>query len=223
MRRDGARTVIIRIVRTCTHFIGRSATRATLGIVVLLAMLATGAWAATKSPTVGKTAVVTDHTGDTSDDGFDLTRVTFGRAPGGQLRASITTDNDFAPTDLRSRTGPPGSICMNLWTVTVASANPPDYLLCVTANATGDALRATIMRSRSNQLPQLVGPASLTRSSEHNVTLRFAQSAIGRPATIAFSVETTEAGCDKVSCVDSAPDAPGVSTLKLRTVAAATG
>ncbi len=194
-----------------------------LAILAALCVLATGAWAATTSPTVGKTAVVTDHSGDTSDNGFDLTRVTFGRAAGGQLRASITTDNDFAPTDLRSRTGPPGSICLNMWTVTVASASPPDYLLCVTANAIGDALRATIMKTRPNQLPQLVGPATLTRSSEHNVTLRFAQSAIARPATIAFSVETTEAGCDKVSCIDAAPNAPAVSTLKLRSITTATG
>ena len=65
----------------------------------------------------------------------------------------------------------------------------------MTANAQGDALRATIMHQRSDQLPQLIGPAGLARSSEHNVTLRFKQSAIGTPATIAFAVEATKPGC----------------------------
>jgi hypothetical protein len=223
MRREPVWTVIIRLVRGRTHFIGRSGLRAALGVTVVLAMLVSGAGAATSTPKVGKTAVVTDHSGDATDGGLDLVRITFGRVSGGRLRASITTDANFSPTDLRARSGPPGSICLQLWTVTTASAAPPDYLVCVTANAQGDALRATIMHGRPDQLPMLVGPADVTRSSEHNVTLRISQSAIGKPATIAFAAEATKSGCARVSCIDAAPDAPAVATLTLRSGKAATG
>jgi hypothetical protein len=222
-RREAVKPVIIWLVRHCTHFIGRRGLRAALGAAAVLAMLVTGAWAATSTPKLGRATVVTDHSGDAPDDGVDLVRVSFGRAPGGLLRASITSEDNFSPTDLRAKTGPPGSICLDLWTVTTASANPPDYLVCVTADAEGDALRATVMHERSDQLPQFVGSASVTRSSEHNVTLRFAQSAIGSPATIAFAAESTQAGCPRASCIDMAPDAPGVATLPLRATSAATG
>jgi hypothetical protein len=204
-------------VRPVTHLFAAAAV-----LLAGAALAATGAGATSTAKV--KTAVVSDHTGDAADNGVDLTRVTFGLAPGGQLRASITADDDFGPTDLRSRTGVPGSVCLELWTVSVAGSNPPDYLICVTANAGGDALRATIMKQRAGQLPQLVSAAALTRSSERNVTLHFGQSQIGRPAVIAFAVEATERGCaGHLSCVDSAPNAPATATLKLRAPAAATG
>jgi hypothetical protein len=204
-------------VRPVTHLLAAAAI-----LLAGIALAATGAGAASTAKV--KTAVVSDHSGDAADDGVDLVRVTFGLAPGGQLRASITAADDFGPTDLRSRTGVPGSVCLELWTASVAGSNPPDYLICVTANAGGDALRATIMKQRAGQLPQFVGPATLTRSSEHNVTLRFGQSQIARPATIAFAVEATERGCQgHLTCVDSAPNAPATATLKLRTPAPATG
>lgn len=211
-------------MRVCTHLIGRRGRRAALGVAGLLAALAAGAGAATTAPTgVGKTAVVTDHSGDAADGAVDVVRVAFGRTSGGQLRASISSADNFSPTDLRAKTGPPGSVCLNLWTVTVATANPPDFLVCVTANAGGDALRASLLRERPNQLPLLVGPASVTRSSEHNLTLRFSQTAIGKPATIAFAVEATKSGCPRVSCIDAAPNAPATATLKLRAATTATG
>jgi hypothetical protein len=204
-------------VRTVTQSIGLVAT-----VALLVALATTGAGAATTTKV--KTEVVTDHSGDAAEAGVDLVRATFGRTSGGLLRASISSADDFAPGELLSRTGPPGSICLELWTVSTAGSNPPDYLVCVTANATGDALRATIMKQRPNLLPQLVGPATVTRSSEHNVTLRFGQTAVGKPATIAFAVEASKRGCTgHITCVDSAPNAPAVATLKLRTPASKTG
>ena len=204
-------------MRPVTHLIAAAAI-----LLAGIALAASGAGAASAGKV--KTAVVSDHSGDAADNGIDLVRTTFGLTAGGQLRVSITTADDFAPSDLRSRTGVPGSICLELWTASVAGSNPPDYLVCVTANATGDALRATIMKQRAGQLPQLVAPATLTRSSEHNVTLRFGQSQIGRPAVIAFATEATARGCEgHISCVDSAPNAPRTATLKLRTPATATG
>jgi hypothetical protein len=48
------------------------------------------------------------------------------------------------------------------------------------------------------------------------VTLRFSQTAIGKPATLYVAAETTRPGCPRGSCIDLAPDAPKTLTLKLR-------
>jgi hypothetical protein len=50
------------------------------------------------------------------------------------------------------------------------------------------------------------------------VALRFAESAIGRPAAIAFAGEalTRGEGCPRATgCVDLGPDAPDVRTMRL--------
>ena len=52
------------------------------------------------------------------------------------------------PKDLIAASGPPGSLCVRLWTVTKPGAAPPDYLACITpredAETTwGDAVRAS--------------------------------------------------------------------------------
>ena len=56
----------------------------------------------------------------------------------------------------------------------------------------------------------------MSRTSRRTVTLRFAQSAVGRPARIRFAGETTRPGCVRTSCIDTAPDAPRTATLVLR-------
>jgi hypothetical protein len=93
---------------------------------------------------------------------------------------------------------------------------PPDYLVCATAKARGDGLQASVLRERANQLPARVAPASVSRPSGTGVVLRFSQSSVGRPAQIDFSGESTKAGCARVSCIDTAPDAPKVARLRLR-------
>ena len=57
----------------------------------------------------------------------------------------------------------------------------PDYLICTTANADG-ALRGSILKQRANKLPERTGGADVSRPSARTVTLRFSQTAIGKPA-----------------------------------------
>ena len=57
------------------------------------------------------------------------------------------------------------------------------------------------------------GVAIVGRTSDRTMTLRFSQSVVGRPKTIDFTAEATKPGCTRVSCVDTAPNAPTIATL----------
>ena len=104
---------------------------------------------------------------------------------------------------------------MKAWTTTVPPDTTPDYLICTTANADG-ALRGSILKQRANKLPERTGGADVSRPSTRTVTLRFSQTAIGKPATLYVAAETTRPGCPRGSCIDLAPDAPKTLKLVLR-------
>jgi hypothetical protein len=194
----------------------RRATRtlATLGL------LTTGAWSvgSTLAPaaTAPETQAATDPKGDVRSP-LDLTRVAISRAADGRLRASLTAAAAWTGSDLLSDTGTggPGSVCLKAWTTTVPPDTTPDYLICTTANADG-ALRGSILKQRANKLPERTGGADVSRPSARTVTLRFSQTAIGKPATLYVAGETTRPGCPRGSCIDLAPDAPKTLKLELR-------
>jgi hypothetical protein len=60
------------------------------------------------------------------------------------------------------------------------------------------------------------GAAIVGRTSDRTMTLRFSQTVVGRPKTIDFIAEATKPGCMRVSCVDTAPEAPKTATFRLR-------
>jgi hypothetical protein len=159
------------------------------------------------------TAVVRDPV-DTAG-GLDLTRVQLGRAPDGRLRATLTLAAPWRMRDLPADEGPPGSLCLRMWTTTRAPGTFPDHLLCVTADARGRHLHGDLMVERDGTL-QRERTVALARSSLRTVVARFPQSAIGRPDSVRFAGEATPPGCDRPACVDTAPNAPGVATLTLR-------
>jgi hypothetical protein len=147
--------------------------------------------------------------------GFDLTRVQFGRAADGRLRAAITLSAPWRMKDLPAEKGPPGSICLRMWTLTKAPGTFPDRLLCITSDAGGRHMRGSIYVERGGSLERVAG-ATLARSSTRTVVARFSQSAIGRPASVRFTAEATPPGCPRLQCIDTAPNAPAVATLTLR-------
>jgi len=151
---------------------------------------------------------------------LDLVRVALGRGADGRLRGSLSMSSEWAASDLAAKSGPPGTVCLRLWTTTAPKDSPPDYLVCATASADGKTLKASVMRERANDLPQRVAPASVSRPTKRSITLRFSQTSVGRPAKLAFGGETTKAGCARTNCVDTAPDAPATATVKLRASAA---
>jgi hypothetical protein len=161
----------------------------------------------------GDTVIVPDPV-DTAG-GLDLTRVQLGRAPDGRLRAALTLAAPWRMRDLPADDGPPGSLCLRMWTTTKDPGTFPDFLLCVTADARGRHMRGALLVERDGALQRVTGVV-LARSSLRTVVARFAQSAIGRPASVRFAAEATPPGCPRPACVDTAPNAPTVATLTLR-------
>jgi hypothetical protein len=180
-----------------------------------LAALALGAGAAASvAATAPEPQAATDAKGDVRSP-LDLTRVSLARSADGRLRASVTLAANWDGEDLLSATGAPGSLCLKLWTTTAPPDTTPDQLICVTADKEGE-LRGSILKARPNKLPERTGGASVSRPSRRTVTLRFSQTAIGRPATVSAAAEATRPGCRRGSCIDLAPDAPKTLTLELR-------
>jgi hypothetical protein len=180
------------------------------GCLAALVFSAAAPAADTPSPTVVK---------DTADAGggpTDLTRVQLGFTSDHRLRAALTSATAWVAKDLLAKEGPPGSLCLRLWTVTKPGAAPPDYLVCITARSDGETTRGTVFKTKAGQPLTRVAGAIVGRTSERTVTMRFSQTAVGRPATIRFAAEATKPGCARVSCVDTAPEAPKTATFKLR-------
>src|SRR5215207_2113438 len=153
--------------------------RALILLLVLAGVLA--APAAAQSPSFQK---------DSPRDGrgkLDIVRVALGPRADGKLRGEITMEKGWTTADLREGPGPSGSVCLQLYTVRVPGEEPPDYLVCATPAPDGEALRGRVLRDRSNGLPRQVGAATVTRPTARTLYLRFAQTAIRRPATIRFA------------------------------------
>ncbi|HWH94354.1 MAG TPA: hypothetical protein VNT03_10880 [Baekduia sp.] len=161
-----------------------------------------------------KPQAATDAKGDVRSP-LDLTRIAVARGSDGRLRASLTLAAAWEGADLLSQTGPPGSLCLKAWTTTAPPDTTPDYLVCTTADADG-RLRGSVLKQRANKLPERTGGADVSRPSPRTVTLRFSQTALGRPATLYVAAEATRPGCPRGSCIDLAPDAPKTLQLKLR-------
>jgi hypothetical protein len=157
-----------------------------------------------------------DPRGDVRGHGLDISRVQLGRASDGRLRGAITLAKPFRPKDLLASSGPPGSLCLRLWTLTRPVGIPPDFLVCITADPKG-RLRGTVSAEQVDAQPRRIGPARVSRASSRTLVVKFSRSAVGRPEkTVAVAAEATRPGCSRPSCVDVAPDAPRTMTLKLR-------
>jgi hypothetical protein len=189
--------------------------RRALGAAGLVAgALALAAVAAAQAPAPPDAPVVARDDVDTAG-GLDLTRIQLERASDGRLRAALTLAAPWRMRDLPAEHGPPGSLCLRMWTRTDPPVAAPDYLLCITADARAQHMRGSLLAERDGELRRLAG-ARLARSSVRTVVARFSQTAVGRPARIRFAAEATAPGCARPICVDTAPNAPATATLTLR-------
>lgn len=157
-----------------------------------------------------------DTVGDArGDKAPDIKRISLGRGSDGRLRATMSLAATLSPADLLAKEGPPGSLCLRLWTTSKPGSLPADFLVCATAQDK-DTLRANVLREDDDGMPDRVGAASVSLRVRRILILRFSQTAIGRPATIRFAGEATRAGCPRISCADVAPNAPETATFRLR-------
>jgi hypothetical protein len=178
------------------------------GCVLLVAAAARAADA--PSPTVVKDPA------DARPSAPDLTRAQLGLTSDRRIRVALTLSRGWVARDLIADSGPPGSLCVRMWTKTKPGAAPPDYIACITAREDAETTHGSVMKTIPNEAPQKVATAIVGRTSDRTVTLRFSQTAIGKPKTIRFAAEATKPGCARVSCVDTAPNAPKTATFRLR-------
>jgi len=163
------------------------------------------------------TLVLPDPKGDVSGP-LDIQRGSLGVGSDGRLRIVMTFAGKVGPKDLLATSGPPGSMCVRVWTAADAdpTAGRPDKLVCVTADKDA-ALRASVYNQPDAALPRRSGPATVSASkSGRSFVVRVAQSALGRPRLVRVAFEATRAGCDRLSCVDNAPDGGAVRRFRLR-------
>jgi len=189
-----------------------------LRLLVLTALSATALSFVTASVLAApsKPVLVPDATGDVPGK-LDLQRLKLGIA-NGRLRAAVTFAGTVTAADMFVRSGPPGSVCLRVWTATNADpeSTRPDRLVCVTARTT-KALRASVLRQEGPGLPERVRPASVTASkSDRSIIISIAPSALGSPASIRYALESTRPGCDRTSCIDTVSAAPATRRFRLR-------
>jgi hypothetical protein len=183
-----------------------------LGVAVVAALPLAGALAA-----ASKTFVLSDAKGDVSGP-LDIQRSSMGLASDGRLRIVLTFADKVAAKDLLATAGPPGSMCVRIWTDGDAdpTSTRPDKLVCVTADKDAK-LRAGVYDQPDAALPRRSGPATVSANkSGRSFVLRVAQSALGRPRLLRVAFEATRPGCDRRSCVDNAPDDGAVRRFRLR-------
>lgn len=190
---------------------GRSRRHA-LAILALAALPAGTALAAASKP-----VVLSDPKGDVGGP-LDVRRAALSLPRDGRLRFVVSFASRVTPKALRATSGPPGSVCVRVWTDAEAdpAATRPDRLVCVTSDKNG-TLRAGVLEQRDAGLPRRVATATVAASaSRRSLVVRVAQSALQRPALIRFGVESTRPGCTRTSCVDRVPDGGAVRRFRLR-------
>ncbi|MEY2514604.1 MAG: hypothetical protein QOJ89_1962 [bacterium] len=179
---------------------------------------ATALLAAASAIAAASKPVVLSDPGDDVSGVLDIQRVSLSLPSDGRLRAVITLTGKIDPKQMLAASGPPGSVCLKLWTA--ADADPAaaraDRLVCITAHD-DDELRATVFEQREPGLPRRLGPASVAvNDSRRSFILRVSQSSLARPELVRFAVESTRPGCVRVSCIDQSPDDGAVRRFRLR-------
>jgi hypothetical protein len=102
--------------------------------------------------------------------------------------------------------GPPGSVCINIWTRRTPWEASPNFDVCVSADREGN-LVASVSRLGARGGVRRRGSASAELTSNRRLVVRFDPDRIRRPATYRWSVEvaTFERGCTSRGCKDFAP------------------
>ena len=166
--------------------------------------------------TTTKPVAIDDAASDVSGP-LDLQRVTLHRLSDGHLRAIVTFVGTVSAGTLLAPSGPPGSACLRVWTDPAADpqAMRPDRLVCVTARS-ADELRAGVYQQLGQRLRRVAPAQARTNRSGRSFVIRITQSSLGGPAFIRFSAESTRPGCERVSCIDTAPEGGRVRHFRLQ-------
>ena len=116
----------------------------------------------------------------------------------------------ISPANFRNNVnehGPPGSLCVNIWTRRTPWEASPNFDVCVSGDLAGHKLVASVSRLGSRGGVRRRGPASAQLTSKRRLVVRFDPDLIRRPSAYRWSVEVTtfEQGCTRRGCQDVAP------------------
>ena len=116
----------------------------------------------------------------------------------------------ISPGDLKNAIdehGPPGSVCINIWTGRTPWEASPNFDVCVTADSAANDLVASVSKLGPRGGVRKRGAASAELTSRRRLVVRFDPDLIRRPAAYRWSVEVTTfaRGCTSRGCKDFAP------------------
>lgn len=116
----------------------------------------------------------------------------------------------ISASDLRNAIdehGPPGSVCINIWTRRTPWEASPNFEVCVTADREGRDLQASVSKLGPRGGARRRGAASAELTTRRRLAVRFDPDLIRRPNAYRWSVEVTTfaRGCTSRGCKDFAP------------------
>jgi hypothetical protein len=171
-----------------------------------LAVLAAGSALA-----VAQTGDGTVEDGNDSRSALDLAavRATHDRS-NDRLAHIVRFQGPISPRNFRNAVqehGPPGSVCVNIWTSRTPWEASPNYDVCVTADRDRRRLLASVSRHGARGGVRRAGRASAELTSKRRLVVRFDPDLIRRPGSYRWSVHATsfERGCKRRGCQDVAP------------------
>jgi len=157
----------------------------------------------------GGTKAVSD--GDDSKSAADISsvRAAYDRT-NDRLAHIVRFHTGISPGALRNAIdehGPPGSVCVNIWTRRKPWEASPNFDVCVTPNREATDLQASVSKLGARGSVRKRGPASAELTSKRRLVVRFDPDLIRRPNHYRWSVEATTfaRGCTTRGCKDFAP------------------
>jgi len=116
-----------------------------------------------------------------------------------------------------AKTGPPDSICVEIWTRSIPKESPADYEACATP-AKGSAWKGSIARKRDRGPRLRIGDVKVEQPSDTRLVLRIDPDDVKRPTSYRWRTESTSFAttCKSTTgCPDYAPDRPSTAETKL--------
>jgi hypothetical protein len=168
-------------------------------------------------PASAYAAAVDDR--DDSDGRVDIRRATGSHNRSkDELVHVVTTYSAFSPRTLRASDGPPGSICVNIWTTRTPGEAPANYEACATADRSGRKWRGSLARNPDRGAPIRRSSVTVEQPSNRKLVIRIDPDRMRRPASYRWNVEAVDfgEGCGGTTgCEDFAPDRPDTLETKL--------
>ena len=175
---------------------------------------------------VAQQGVTTVADGDDSRSQVDIAEARAAHDRSNDRLAHIVRFHErISPRSFRNEVaehGPPGSVCVNIWTRRKPGEEGPNFDVCVVADREASDLVASVSRLGPRGAVRRRGPASAELTSRRRLVVRFDPDLIRRPRAYRWSVNVTtfESGCTRRGCQDFAPRRGRTMRTELATPAA---